>query len=281
MGAGSNAPVIIKRVKKVSGGGHHGGAWKVAYADFVTAMMAFFLLMWLLNATTEQQLKGLADYFSPVIPISRTSGGSDGMFGGDAMTDTASLADDGTAQAHGAMGQETFPTTDSDDGTAAAEAAEVAALRDLETVLLGRGGESILSEQALRHVVTRLTDEGLVIEIFSLPDAPLFEDDSDIPLPATTEVISAVARLSDMVINHVAVGAHLPARPVVVADNPVWAMSADRALVVRQILLSGGLDPVRMARVTGHADRRPAQAGDPGALRNDRIEIIFLRDPDR
>ena len=82
MGAQSNlAPVIIKRKKKVVGGGHHGGAWKVAYADFVTAMMAFFMMMWLLNATTEQQRQGLADYFSPTIPINRVSGGGDGSFG--------------------------------------------------------------------------------------------------------------------------------------------------------------------------------------------------------
>ena len=67
-------PLIVKRKKVIAGGGHHGGAWKVAYADFVTAMMAFFMLMWLLNATTEQQRKGIADYFSPTIPITRISG---------------------------------------------------------------------------------------------------------------------------------------------------------------------------------------------------------------
>ncbi|WP_458791984.1 flagellar motor protein MotB [Yoonia sp. MH D7] len=79
-----NAPVIIiKRKKVIASGGHHGGAWKVAYADFVTAMMAFFMLMWLLNATTEQQRKGIADYFTPTIPIIRISGGGDGIFGGD------------------------------------------------------------------------------------------------------------------------------------------------------------------------------------------------------
>lgn len=78
----NTAPVIIKRKKVIGGGGHHGGAWKVAYADFVTAMMAFFMLMWLLNATTEKQRKGLADYFSPTISISRISGGGRrGAFG--------------------------------------------------------------------------------------------------------------------------------------------------------------------------------------------------------
>ncbi len=78
----TNAPTIIKRKKIIVAGGHHGGAWKVAYADFVTAMMAFFMLMWLLNATTEQQRKGIADYFSPTLPINRISGGGNGMFGG-------------------------------------------------------------------------------------------------------------------------------------------------------------------------------------------------------
>jgi chemotaxis protein MotB len=75
-------PVIIKRKKVVAEGGHHGGAWKVAYADFVTAMMAFFLLMWLLGATTEQQRKGIADYFNPTLPLDRVSGGGNGAFGG-------------------------------------------------------------------------------------------------------------------------------------------------------------------------------------------------------
>ena len=84
-GQNSAAPIIIKRKKVIQGGGHHGGAWKVAYADFVTAMMAFFMLMWLLNATTEKQRKGIADYFNPTIPINRVSGGGDGAFGGDSV----------------------------------------------------------------------------------------------------------------------------------------------------------------------------------------------------
>jgi chemotaxis protein MotB len=87
---------IIKRKKIVAGGGHHGGAWKVAYADFVTAMMAFFLLMWLLNATTEKQRKGIADYFSPTIPISKISSGGNGSFNGDSVFAEDSQAQNGT-----------------------------------------------------------------------------------------------------------------------------------------------------------------------------------------
>src|SRR6056297_4332044 len=95
--SGDNAaPVIIKRKKVTGGDGHHGGAWRVAYADFVTAMMAFFLLMWLLNATTEDQRKGLADYFSPSIPVHTTAGGGSGPFGGSSVTSEDVMAQTGT-----------------------------------------------------------------------------------------------------------------------------------------------------------------------------------------
>src|SRR5512145_2092600 len=93
-----NKPVVIKKVKKVIGGGHHGGAWKVAYADFVTAMMAFFLLMWLLSLTDEETRLGLADYFSPTIPIHSTRGGGDGPFDGESMFSQDVLARDETGQ---------------------------------------------------------------------------------------------------------------------------------------------------------------------------------------
>lgn len=96
MSANGNAPIIIKRKKVVAGDGHHGGAWKVAYADFVTAMMAFFLLMWLLNATTEKQRKGIADFFNPTIPVNRISGGGDGSFGGDSVFTEETLSQNGT-----------------------------------------------------------------------------------------------------------------------------------------------------------------------------------------
>ena len=92
----ADGDIIIKKVKKVSGGGHHGGAWKVAYADFVTAMMAFFLLMWLLNATTEDQRKGIADYFNPTIPVSQMSGGGAGALNGDSVLAERTLARTGT-----------------------------------------------------------------------------------------------------------------------------------------------------------------------------------------
>jgi chemotaxis protein MotB len=274
MAGPKSAPIIIKRKKVIAGGGHHGGAWKVAYADFVTAMMAFFLLMWLLNATTEQQRKGLADYFSPRIPLSRVSGGSDGMFGGDSMSSVESLRANDIPQ-----GQ----IAEIDVGHAAimqaevqAEAAEIAALRALEESLLGQSGESSVSDQVLQHVVTRLTDEGLIIEIFSLPGDPIFADGTQEMTPVMEQIVTMIARLSAMVINPVAVAGHVPTRPIVFANYPVWDLSAGRANAVRGVLEEGGLASERVRRLTGHADRAPADQ-NPTSERNDRIEITFLR----
>ncbi|PXW67481.1 chemotaxis protein MotB [Loktanella sp. PT4BL] len=275
MGAGSNAPTIIKRKKVVAGGGHHGGAWKVAYADFVTAMMAFFMLMWLLNATTEQQRKGLADYFSPTIPVNRISGGGSGAFGGDNIFTEETLAQSGTGISQPSIGNEPL-RSESETGADAAAAAQVAALREIEAVLLGQGGESMLSDQALRHIITRLTDEGLVIEIFDLPDVTLFVEDTVVPNPVIAEIAAIMARLFQTVRNGVAIEGHLSAKSVLKVDNPVWALSTGRADQMRLMLQSGGLDPMRIVRQTGAGDRDPA-VRDATAPRNNRIEVILLR----
>ncbi len=275
MSAGSNAPVIIKRKKVVGGDGHHGGAWKVAYADFVTAMMAFFMLMWLLNATTEQQRKGIADYFSPTIPINRVSGGGSGAFGGNNIFTEETLAQSGTGINQPTIGLNPIRTENVAEGDAA-EAAQVAALRDIEAVLFGQGGESMVSEQALRHIVTRLTDEGLVIEIFDLPGATLFDADTATPNPVMREIGAILARLFQSVSNPVAVKGHLQARSVLKVDNPVWELSTSRAQQMRIMLEDGGLNPQRIARITGEGDRRPAVT-DATAPRNNRVEIVLIR----
>ncbi|MFQ1702759.1 flagellar motor protein MotB [Loktanella agnita] len=275
MSAGTNAPTIIKRKKVVGGDGHHGGAWKVAYADFVTAMMAFFMLMWLLNATTEQQRKGIADYFSPTIPINRVSGGGSGAFGGDNIFTEDSLAQSGTGINQPTIGQN--PSRSENDGAGDdAEAAQVAALRDIEAVLLGQGGESMLSEQALRHIVTRLTDEGLVIELFDLPGATLFEPDNSTPNPVTREIGAMLGRLVQAVSNPIAVKGHLQAKSVLQVNNPMWELSVSRAGQMRVLMEDGGLNPRRIARITGVGDRVPA-VRDSTAPRNNRIEVVLLR----
>ena len=278
MAAQSNvAPVIIKRKKVVSGGGHHGGAWKVAYADFVTAMMAFFLLMWLLNATTEKQRKGISDYFNPTIPVNRISGGGDGAFGGDSVFAEETMAHSGT----GAMDQKTAASVldkskDKDGQGSSGTGVGQSELEDVEKALLARGGESNTMEQLLRHVVTKVTDEGLVIEIFDLPGAPLFVGDTAEPTEVTDAVASLLAEVLNLTTNELAVSGHLRAHPVTLIDNPVWDLSALRAQTTRKMLEAAGIDTARMQRISGYADRKPAVA-DPAAERNNRIEVIILR----
>lgn len=278
MAAQSNAaPVIIKRKKVVAGGGHHGGAWKVAYADFVTAMMAFFLLMWLLNATTEKQRKGISDYFNPTIPVNRISGGGDGAFGGNSVFSEETMAHTGT----GAMDRRTAASSADEAGEdagrgAAGEGRAQSELEDVEKALMARGGESNTMEQLLRHVVTKVTDEGLVIEVFDLPDAPLFIEATDEPTPVMLAIADLLAEVLNLTTNEIAVSGHLRAHPVTLIDNPVWDLSALRAQASREALEAAGIDTLRMQRVSGYADRKPAVA-DPAAERNNRIEVILLR----
>lgn len=275
---GNAAPVIIKRKKVVGGDGHHGGAWKVAYADFVTAMMAFFLLMWLLNATTEKQRKGIADYFSPTIPINRVSGGGDGAFGGESIFSENSMARNGTGatsmqatEQNKARGQS---GTSADGGELSA--AEEQAMREVQEALAGRSGESDVAPELLRHIVTRVTDEGLIIEIFDFDDAVLFAKDSAEPTALLEDLARMLVRVTGIVTNPIAVEGHVASRPVVLNENPVWQSSSERANSMRTLMIEQGMNRDRVIRVTGHADREPA-VRNPMAKRNNRLEIILLR----
>lgn len=277
MSANANAPVIIKRKKVIAGGGHHGGAWKVAYADFVTAMMAFFMLMWLLNATTEKQRKGIADYFSPTIPLSRVSGGGDGSFGGDSVFTEETLAQNGTGasskkptSSDAARGNSGVDTSGEERGQDQANFAEVA------DALAGMSGESMSANDELRHIVTKVTDEGLIVELFDLPGAPLFERDGAVPTQALVELVGILQSVFGLVQNQVAVNGHTQSHPIVLAVDPVWDLSSARADKVRQLLESSGFVPERIQRVSGYADRKPV-ARNPMAARNNRLEVILLR----
>jgi chemotaxis protein MotB len=276
-GQGNAAPVIIKRKKVIQGGGHHGGAWKVAYADFVTAMMAFFMLMWLLNATTEKQRKGIADYFNPTIPVNRISGGGDGAFGGNSVFTEETLTQTGTGatvsqptEADRARGDTGTDASDAEGSAAAQELAEV------EQALLARGGESMTMEQLLRHVVTRVTDEGLVIELFDLPDAPLFIGDTAQMSDDGLALVTMLAEVLAVSTNDIAVNGYVRSHPITLIENPVWPLSANRAQTLRVVLEAEDMPPARIQRVTGFADRKPATT-DPTTVRNNRMEIVLLR----
>lgn len=260
--AKGGAPIIIKKVKGGGGGGHHGGAWKVAYADFVTAMMAFFLLMWLLNATSEKQRKGLADYFNPTVMQSTSSGGT-GAFGGHEQDATSN------------SGQGMGASLDTQGGTARdAEFEEMA--RHLQDELTGSGAESMQKTNLLKHVVTRMTDEGLVIELTDLLDEPLFVGDSAQATPAMQELSGILARVLGRTRNQIAISGHVRSYPEMLIHSPVWALSDARGHTVRNLLEGAHMDMRRIQRVTAYADRRNRSI-NPMDPSNNRIEVILLR----
>jgi chemotaxis protein MotB len=253
-------PIIIKRVKKVEAG-HHGGAWKVAYADFVTAMMAFFLLMWLLSTTTEEQRRGLADYFSPDVPIFADSAGGDGPFGGSSMFSDDVLEQDAIGRRRDRL-----------------EAMQAAGLTDqtfweIEDELLGGSGDAVEADPLLRHIRTRVTDEGLIIEVFDIEGSSLFLGDTAEAELVLERLLAMIGRVLARTINPVAVTGHLG--PAGEGIDP-WVLSADRAQTARTLLVAAGVAEPRLARVTGKADRSPA-AETPDDPRNRRIEITLLR----
>ncbi|MGP6088704.1 flagellar motor protein MotB [Antarctobacter jejuensis] len=271
------APVIIKRKKVVAGDGHHGGAWKVAYADFVTAMMAFFMLMWLLNATTEKQRKGIADYFSPTIAMARVSGGGSGALGGSSVFAENTLPRVGTG-ATSLRPQAETQDIDSSKGKEKGDghdAAEEEEFKQVEDLLMGRGGESMVADDLLKHIVTEVTDEGLVIEFFESSEARLFDDGAQ-PTQLLKDLALILSRASEVVTNPIAIEGHTITYPIVWTDNPAWDLSQQRADVFRDLMVRRGLDEKRVQRVTAYADRDPSRADvmDP---RNSRIEVVFLR----
>jgi chemotaxis protein MotB len=151
-----------------------------------------------------------------------------------------------------------------------------AQLKKLQSVLEGKGGESATMERLLSHVVTKVTDEGLVVEIFDTESAPMFDDETANPTDTLTAISSLLTEVLGQTTNQIAVDGYVHAYPVMIAKNPSWDLSSSRAQVVRQLLEKAGMSTARISRVSGHADRKPLTA-DPTAVRNNRIEVVLLR----
>ncbi|MEL6678892.1 MAG: flagellar motor protein MotB [Pseudomonadota bacterium] len=275
--AAPNANItVVKRKKVAKGDGHHGGAWKVAYADFVTAMMAFFLLMWLLSATSDEQREGLADYFAPTVPIHRTTGGGDGPFSGESIFSEATKLRDGQGatnarptDAQAARGDSGFAPDISSD-------AELADITEVEELMQRRAGESRFGDELLDHIDTRVTDEGLIIDIHDSTRTPIFEPGSAEPTQRLADLIDVVAEVLMLVRNDLAIDGHTDGRPVLRADYSNWELSVDRAHAVRRLLADTDIAETRVARVVGHADRQPVEEGIANP-RNRRIVVTVLR----
>ena len=272
---GKKQEIIIKRVKKVSGG-HHGGAWKVAYADFVTAMMAFFLLLWLLSTTTEEQKKKIADYFSPTDPrISQSESGAGGVMGGTtiseegAMSETTANAVDSDSTSEENKRQKADDETDKQDEKT---------FKTLEEEIKQAIENSPELKEFINNLIIDMTPEGLRIQIVDQDGKPMFELGSPTPLPQTVKILTVVAGVIKDAPNKVSVRGHTDSKPYNKdASYGNWELSSDRANASRRILLTGGLETARVENVQGKADREPLDPNDPSAARNRRISIILLK----
>ncbi|MBA4339191.1 MAG: chemotaxis protein MotB [Hyphomonas sp.] len=274
-------PIIIRRKKVYKADGHHGGAWKVAYADFVTAMMAFFLLMWLLNATTEDQRKGLADYFNPSIPISRISGGGSDALNGDSIFTEETLARSGSGSSHERNIES--PASNASMAEAASKQEAAAGTSEAETQAIAENLQSLKtaldeqSQQLSEHLMIKMSPEGIVLELVDSESTPLFPVGRSEPSDLLIELLGVVAESFGTFQNNIKIVGHTDNRRYrndAIYDN--WNLSADRANAARRLLLRRGIDPARVREVTGKADTDPLIKDDPAAAQNRRISITIL-----
>ena len=304
--ADNQQPIIIIRRKKRGGhAGHHGGAWKVAYADFVTAMMAFFLLLWLLNVTTDVQRKGIADYFSPA-NISKSESGAGGMFGGqtinspgaeisdkslpsvqDVTIPTVGKGDEGDEDTLGmsdgkpndnkTANTNAAPLTKEEQAMAASMKNEEEGFKQAEQLLK----QSILSSPELKDYVNQIvidrTPEGLRIQIVDRDKFSMFPSGGAVPYERGVDLLTMIGKVIARLPNKISVTGHTDGTPFSAGsgrDN--WTLSTERANVSREFLVKAGVDEGHIARVSGLADRDP-YAADPKDPRNRRISIVLLR----
>ncbi len=274
-------PIIIKKIKK-GGGGHHGGAWKVAYADFVTAMMAFFLLLWLLNVTTKEQKEGIADYFDPNPKISVAESGANGMLGGLSMSKEGAMVEDqkvmSPEQSNPALRPGQDPITD-EKLKEEIKKREEENFKKAEAALKKEMESSPELKDLQKNVVMDMTPEGLRIQIVDQEGKPMFPSGSAEMYDRTKSLLEKVAGVIRKMPNEISVRGHTDGVPYSKGSGySNWELSADRANSSRRVLVSGGFPEKMVNNVLGKADKDHMIADKPGDERNRRISIILLRE---
>ena len=270
------APIIVKRIKKVAGG-HHGGAWKIAYADFVTAMMAFFLLMWLLGSTAKGDLNGIAEYFKTPLKVA--------MQGGSGSGDSSSVIQGGGTDLSRKSGQVKKGETVNERKSYNLEAAK-AELQRIEAeklkLLKGRLEAEIDANPTLkqfkRQLLLDITTEGLRIQIVDEQNRPMFKLAGAELQPYTKVILREIGKVLNDVQNRVGLSGHTDATPYSNAGRGYsnWELSADRANASRRELVLGGMDEKKMLRVVGLASSVAFNQAAPFDPVNRRISIIVM-----
>ena len=289
MAAASDQPIVIKRIKKGGDGGHHGGAWKVAYADFVTAMMAFFLLMWLINTTSPEQKRGIADYFAPA-SVSQTDSGSGGILAGTALG-----SDGAKAKGTSSVIEELSPESrNPDDGKSAEAAKSAAAASDAMAEAQKRRDDAAFASaaQSLRqalqdmpelaelskNILVDQTPEGLRIQLIDQEGRSMFNEGSAKPNDRAALLLRAISKVINQLPNRISIYGHTSASPGGAKAESDWTLSAARADASRRILQGAGVDRDRVYQVSGKATSEPLYPDDPMLPGNRRIAIVLLRE---
>jgi chemotaxis protein MotB len=270
-------PIIVKKIKK---GGHaaHGGAWKIAYADFVTAMMAFFLLMWLLGSTSEGDKKGIADYFQSPLKVALLNGGS-------GSGDSSSVIKGGGQDLTRSGGQVKRGDVEAPRNTINLQAlrheqrvAEATRLQELSEQVESELKNNAKLAQYASQIKLDLTRDGLRIQIVDALNRPMFASGSAVVQPHMRELLRAIGSVLLEVPNRLTLEGHTDAQPFGAGDGGYsnWELSADRANASRRELVAGGLTEERVLRVQGLASSQPFNRDMPDDPQNRRISIIVM-----
>ena len=283
-------PIVVKKIKK-GGGGTHGGAWKIAYADFVTAMMAFFLLMWLLGSTAQGDLQGIADFFNSPLKVAMSGGSGAGdatspiAGGGQDLTRSVGQVKRGDVDGRRSLniesakgGTKSVGEEGNDVAKKAEERKERAKLEDLKGQL-----EAIIeASPSLRafknQLLLDITTEGLRIQIVDEQNRPMFDSSSASLRPYTQELLRSIGATLNSVDNTVSLSGHTDSTRYAGGERGFsnWELSANRANASRRELVAGGLAEGKLVRVVGLADTLPLDPANPNAPINRRISIIVL-----
>ncbi|MBI1175071.1 MAG: flagellar motor protein MotB [Sideroxydans sp.] len=280
MSSDDKKPIVIKRIKKVSGG-HHGGAWKIAYADFVTAMMAFFLLMWLLGSTTKGDLQGISEYFKTPLKVA--------LMGGSGSGDSSSIIKGGGQDLTRSAGQVKRGDLDTKKKIINLKAAQQEFLRlekqrelDKLKELKSNIEKAIESNDKLKQyksqILLDITSEGLRIQIVDEKNRPMFRSGSAQLEPYTKEILHEIGETLNQVPNKISLSGHTDAQPYAGGGKGYsnWDLSADRANASRRELIAGGMSGDKVVRVVGLASAVLFDKNDPLNPVNRRISIIVM-----
>ncbi len=275
-------PIIIKRIKKVSGG-HHGGAWKVAYADFVTAMMAFFMLLWLLNSTSPEQKEGLSDYFTPTTASVQAVPGGDGVMGGEAP-----VGDNGTEASTVPMPTivQPQPTDTNEADPSEEDTFEVAmanreqeAFENMAAEIKTSIQESVELSQLNEQLLIDITEDGMRIQLVDQDNRSMFRQNTAELYQYAERMLIHVGEKIENMPNRISISGHTDSTPFRAGSAYTnWELSADRANTARRVLRSSGVPTDRFAEVLGKAGTEPLIPNQPNRAENRRITILVIRE---